>query len=246
MENNLYKYGLIGVLLAAIIGVLYYLRKNEKEQGGGASTVEAMIRDLPTPPDQGQPEAETPVLYSTETGSGRAAIDSRMEQIHESTKGKELIADTAQNPYAGLNWKTDFKNAMASIFGSAFDFPVRPGDPRYKQFLENLKNQEKGINQLDREGDFRRALDIWQNAMDFGEFSFWPPDLAEQIELGAFKASGPADKNRSERYHVFAEDAQQFAGNLLTIHRQYENALEKEAIRQLREAGWKFQGIDKV
>lgn len=244
-EKELARYGILGLAVAALIYLFVWARKKGKLPGADVAGAN-ILPVVPRPPQTGSDNGTVSILYDIDTGEGRAAIEARMKQIHATDRGKQLIAQASQDPYTGLAWKTDFKNAMASIFGNAYNVPVLPEvvNARYRQFLEGIKDQPKTVEELDREGDFNRALQIWQNALDFGEFSFWPANLAQQIEQGAFKASGPADRNRSERYDVFTIDAKKFANNLLTLQRQYEDALQKAAIQDLRAQGWKFQGLD--
>jgi len=243
-QKELAKYGIAGLAVAALIYLFVWAKKKGKlpDSVNQANILPATPPKASTTPDGGAVN----FLYDIDSGEGLQAINARMKQIHPTDRGRQLIAQSQQDPYTGLAWKTDFKNAMASIFGNAYNVPVLPSvvDARYTQFLEGIKDQPKGIEELDRQGDFNRALQIWQNALDFGEFSFWPANLAQQIEQGAFKASGPADKNRSQRYDVFSKDAQKFAANMLTLQRQYQEALKKAAIQDLRAKGWKFQGLD--
>jgi hypothetical protein len=226
--------------LAIIAGYLVYQGSKKSEN----NEVVDLLDNVPLPPaPQTQATADSQTYY-TDQGEGKKAIESRMYALDRSEEKNNIIGIV--DFYKGVsNFREDIKTVMSSLFGSAFDLPVLSFDlePNYKTFLSAIPETEN-FEPLSQGGQVQKAISVWRSALTFRDFSFWPNNLADLIEQGYFKASGSADKDRSERYNAFTESMKPISENLMKASSSYTVNLRNRAIADLVASGWKFYGIN--
>lgn len=204
-------------------------------------------------PPQGQPAGQPGAqqqLYDADSGIGAQAIQNRMRQIFNSAARRQSTIQASGAPgslYTAMKYPEDMRAAMATVFGSAAAVPIVPPsfEPAYIDRLDTWQSLP-GFERTTRGSGIEKAFQIWRPALEFSDLgvNFWPSQLPTLIEAGAFKSSGPADRDRSERYDAFTEDMKILGQNIIRASRDYEEFLKAEAIQDLRATGWAFVGYD--
>lgn len=238
--NSTTKYVLLGIV--ALL-VLYLVFRKPK----AADEVEPEGAEPPPQSADGPGGFNPPMAADQEPAL--SAINSRIEQLYNSAERERVFSrnQTREGLFAGVNYRSGLRQALASVLpdGNPDQVPLIPAtiNPAYGQKLDFIQDLTS-INDLDRTsyaGDINGALQVWKNALDLttaGGPNFWPSNMVQLIEEGAFGQPGAADRNRSERYHAFAEDFRAFAKNLSAAIKKADNHLRNQAVSDLKAAGW--------
>ncbi len=247
MNDNYLKYGVIGLVIAALV---WMFTKQKKAQDTGTSQA-GILPDLPIPVKAGPaPDGSQNVPYSINSGEGLQRIKETAARIaKDPERGASILAQTTQSPYQGLAFAPDMRSWIAQLFGSAQSVPVFSSytNSDYKGFLEAL--QEPDYMKLAGERGREGASAIVRPLMQYRDlFTFWGPVHENGLSLARenerFNVPGASSESRTQEMGNFVSDTQTMAKNLIAKQRQFDQALQKEAIEQLRRAGWKFVEID--
>ena len=248
-------YIIIGLLVSALgLGAYAYLKpggeegEEPEEAGGGVFDAGLTLPDVEPPQENEQGQPEPPEILDTDQGRGGRLVRERMKALNSAAKQDILGQSQPLNFYGGVGeFKTVLMTVLGNIFGGANNLPVYSFDlqPTWNAFLQDIQDAER-LDPMSQGGQIDRAIQNWKSLVTFGptQVSFWPPNLAELIEQGFFKASGPGDSDRSERYGAFADGMKVVAKNLQRISDQYTKNLKARAIADLVGAGYKFYGIN--
>lgn len=231
------------IIIVAILAILAYFaffkKKSESAQSGN-------------PPNDPLPEAEPvstenvkPEPVSIDSGDGAAMIANRIRVLQKSNTAQELARSVSGDLYKGTVYPQGMKAAFLGLFGDSYAIPLFPSqiDPSFQSFVEGIQSVED-FNKMESSVGLEKALQNYKSALQYGEVSYFPPNLKELVDAENFGKPSKADKNKSERYGAWAIDTKTVFSNLARISKNYSNAMQNKAISDLRAAGWKFYGID--
>jgi len=242
-------------LIAAVVAVYWFYLKDRDASKSSFDLVPAP--PLPAPPTADAPGTETtaepsPILPLTNP-QVVAAIRTQTAAIYGNELEREVVYDAKSvrdGIFTGLLYRNGIRRALNSALpsGNANRIPVIPPtvDREYQDRLE-LITELTAMEEMDGRREWSEVQQTWRQAADMGAvagFSFWPPDMVQLIDEGVFFVSGPADRNKSERYDSWSKDVKTLAANLMTANRKAEDAIRNKAIQQLRGRGWRLEGYD--
>jgi hypothetical protein len=231
--NEYIKYGLVGIFIFVII---YFISKNKKL---------SPLRDEIPIPDQTE-------LLDIESGKGESLVQNRKRAIFESDRLRKQIIEREglkEKLYSGMIRPQEMINLMSRLMrGSHLDIPIIPPsiDSDYTQKWENLGELTRFDEYAFYHG-FEPAKELFKRAMDFSEWGFraWEdPITHDTVWAGSFGARDRTDKDNSRRFEDMTKEFIILGDNIIEASRKLDSALEKQAISDLREKGWKFEGYD--
>lgn len=230
-------------VIAALVAVSYlYSQRKESESEGSfiapPGKANSLAGDTTSPIPLSDPQLQ-------------AAIKQKIKFIVRNDNLREAAYEAQgvrKGIFSGLQYGNGIRQALAASLpdGNPNNVPVIPVsyDRTYSDRLELIQNLQDYGRINDTVGT-EAARQQWQSASDMGDagFSFWPPNMVQLIDQGAFFVSGPKDKDKSERYDSWSKDMKKLSENLLTANRKAGDALEQAAITQLIDDGWKIVGF---
>lgn len=235
---------IFAVLALLALAAWFVLRPGAKADADTQTLPNPEPLPPPPPPPASQatasPDAATPLLIDQEPA--RTAVNARAQQVlRDAAIRPQLMAnlDWSNRLFQGTQYPAGLRLALQSTVGGEYNLPVL-NDAQQGQ-AANLKDQQ-GFERLRASVGFDQAQSQWAQALDFGSFSLWPPNIAVLIDQGAFGQAGRADRDKSERYDAFTTDVKRMATNWASLNADLLTAARERAARDLVAAGWKIVG----